>query len=103
MRTVRRQGVADALDGVVVRHMTGGQSVLGFKSYDQGRTKFQGETLDVVWLDEECAADIYIEALTRTNATSGMVYLTFTPIMGMSEVVRSFLHDEKMGTDRQEF
>ena len=35
--------------------------------------------------------DIYFEGLTRTNATGGMVYLTFTPLKGMSEVVHSFI------------
>ena len=37
--------------------------------------------------------DIYIEGLTRTHATGGMVMLTFTPLKGMSEVVRLFLAD----------
>jgi phage terminase large subunit-like protein len=87
----RRQGVPDALDGVMVRHVSGGLSMLGFKSYDQGRTKWQGETLDFVWFDEECPADLYYEGLTRTNATSGMVYLTFTPLKGMSDIVHSFV------------
>lgn len=89
-----RQGVANALASVSVRHVSGGDSSLGFKSYDQGRQKFQGETLDLVWLDEEPPADVYFEALTRTNATKGSLYLTFTPLMGMSDVVMRFLEDE---------
>ena len=56
----RRQGVPDALDGVTVKHVSGGVSTLGFKSYDQGRTKLQGETLDFVWFDEEPNLDIYM-------------------------------------------
>lgn len=86
-------GVADALDSIVVKHVSGGESTIGFKSYDQGRAKWQGETLDIVWFDEEPPQDIYTEGLTRTNATGGLVYLTFTPLLGMSEVVRSFLQD----------
>ena len=89
----RRQGVPDALDGVMVRHASGGVSILGFKSYDMGRTKWQGETLDGVWFDEEPPSDIYFEGLTRTNATNGMVYLTFTPLKGMSDVVHQFIQD----------
>jgi phage terminase large subunit-like protein len=50
---------------------------LDFKSYDQGRTKWQGKTLDFVWFDEEPRQDIYFQGLTRTNATDGMAYLTF--------------------------
>ena len=80
-----------ALDGLTVRHASGGVSTAGFKSYDQGREKWQGETLDFVWFDEEPPLDVYLEGLTRTNATGGMVYLTFTPLLGMSEVVSLFL------------
>lgn len=87
----RRQGIADALDSVTVRHVSGGISTLGFKSYDQGRQKWQGETLDGVWFDEEPPMDIYMEGLTRTNATGGIVMITFTPLLGMSEVVSMFL------------
>ena len=58
VQTKRRQGIADALDNVVVKHVTGGTSTIGFKSYDQGRQKWQGETLDGVWFDEEPPMDI---------------------------------------------
>jgi phage terminase large subunit-like protein len=93
--TTMRQGVPNALDGVTVRHKSGGVSTLGFKSYDQGREKWQGETLDFCWMDEECPPDIYMEALTRTNATAGMLYITFTPLLGYSEVVRMFLEGDR--------
>jgi hypothetical protein len=46
-------GVADAIDSVLVKHVSGDPSTIGFKSYDQGREKWQGETLDAVWFDEE--------------------------------------------------
>lgn len=91
--TARRRGVADALDNLLVKHASGGWSTLGFKSYDQGRAKWQGETLDLIWLDEEPPFDVYMEALTRTNATGGMVYLTFTPLLGMSDVVSMFVEE----------
>jgi phage terminase large subunit-like protein len=90
----RRMGVADAVDTIVVKHASGGNSTLGLKSYDQGRSKWQANTVDAVWLDEESPPDIYFEALTRTNATGGMVFMTFTPIFGMSEIVRRFLMEE---------
>ncbi len=98
-----KRGVADALDTMVIKWGGGGdvqagESLLGFKSYDQGREKFQAETLDFVWLDEEPDADIYTESLTRTNATRGIVYMTFTPLKGMSEVVKRFLIDKMPGT-----
>ena len=98
-----KRGVADAIDTLVIRWGGGGdiqagESLLGFKSYDQGREKFQAETLDFVWLDEEPDLDIYTESLTRTNATGGIVSLTFTPLKGMSDVVKRFLMDKMPGT-----
>lgn len=87
----RRQGVADSLDSAVIQHVSGGNSTVGFKSYDQGRQKWQSETLDFVWFDEEPPLDIYMEGLTRTNATGGMTFITFTPLLGMSDVVSMFL------------
>ena len=89
----RRSGAPGALDSVSVRHVSGKTSVIGFKSYDQGRTRWQGETLDWVWLDEEPPLALYMEAVTRTNTTLGPVWITFTPLLGLSEVVRLFLED----------
>lgn len=85
------RGVADGVDSVTVQHESGGQSRLVFKTYDQGRERWQAATLDGVWFDEEPPEDIYMEGLTRTNATGGMVFMTFTPLLGMSNVVRRFL------------
>ena len=87
------RGVTDAYDTIQVRHRSGGTSVLRFKSYEQGRSKFQGETLDFIWLDEEPPMDVYSECLTRVTATNGMVYVTFTPLKGKSEVVCRYLDE----------
>ena len=86
-------GVPDLLGYVVVRHVAGGLSTAAFKSYDQGRKRWQGETLDWVWFDEEPPEEIYTEGLTRTNTTAGPVWLTFTPLEGMSRVVHKFIED----------
>jgi phage terminase large subunit-like protein len=92
----RRNGVSDALDGIVVRwggdgDVQASHSTLNFKSYDQGRSKWQADTVDWVWFDEEPPMDIYSEGLTRISSTGGMVYSTFTPLLGMSDVCRRFL------------
>ncbi len=84
-------GVADLIDYVKIKHVSGGWSTLRFKPYAQGRQKWQGPPIDVVWYDEEPPEEIYSEGLARTIATAGMVYLSFTPLLGMSEVVRRFL------------
>lgn len=92
----RKMGVANALDTVTVRHVSGGYSTLYLKSYDQGRTKWQANTVDFVWFDEEPPEDVYFEGITRTNATKGCVMVTFTPLKGMSSVVaRFFLEDSE--------
>ena len=93
--TDRARGVPNLIDTVVVKHRSGGESFLVFKTYEKGREKWQGETLHGVWYDEEPPQDIYTEGLTRTNATGGISLVTFTPLLGMSEVVRMFLSDEQ--------
>jgi len=98
LRKIRRSaGLANGVDSVSVRHVTGYKSTLLFKTYEQGRAAWQGETLHGVWFDEEPPLDVYMEGLTRTNATDGIVMVTFTPLKGMSEVVRLFLDDEAVG------
>lgn len=96
--TSMKQGVPDAVSSIVVRHVCGEDSVIQFNSYDQGRTKWQADTVDLVWFDEEPPLPIYSEGLTRTNATGGMVFVTFTPLLGMSDVVKRFLLDKPAGT-----
>ena len=90
--------VADAVDYVMVAHAKGGLSRAYFKAYDQGREKFQGETLDGGWCDEEPPEDVYTEFLTRLNVSGGPMLLTLTPLMGMSSVVRRFLQEKRAGT-----
>jgi phage terminase large subunit-like protein len=90
-RTVRAAGVPDTVEIVYVKHVSGGTSLLLFKSYDQRRESFQGTEQDVIWLDEEPPLDIYTECLLRTMTNNGMLMLTFTPLLGMSEVVLTFL------------
>lgn len=85
-------GVSDLVDYVKVRHASGGLSTLYLKYYAQGRQKWQGPPVHVVWLDEEPPEDIYSEALARTIATNGIIFTTFTPLLGMTEVVRKLLN-----------
>ncbi|WP_245164000.1 terminase large subunit domain-containing protein [Bradyrhizobium elkanii] len=108
------RGVSDLIDTLVIKWGGGGDvqapdSIIGLKSYVQGREKWQGETLHWVWFDEEPPEDIYTEGLTRTNVKQGSVWLTFTPLLGMSEVVRRFLlepspdrHDTNMTIEEAE-
>ena len=88
------RGIPSAIDTVAVKHVSGGTSSLQFKSFERGREKWQGAACEVIWFDEECPADIYSEGLTRTNETGGIVFITFTPLDGVTEVVRRFLHEK---------
>lgn len=96
--TSMKQGVPDAVSSIVIKHECGEDSVIQFNSYDQGRTKWQADTVDFVWFDEEPPLAIYSEGLTRTQAVGGQVFVTFTPLLGMSEVVKRFILDKPTGT-----
>ena len=91
------RGVTDAYDTIQVVHKTegvvDGVSTATFKSYEQGRQKFQSASLDLLWLDEECEEDIYQECLARITATNGMLFMTFTPLKGRSKVVIRYMDE----------
>lgn len=83
--------VRGLVDEIRIQHASGKWSKLQFKSYQEGRDKFQGTGKHVVLLDEEPPLDVYTEALMRTTTLNGLAMLTFTPLHGMSEVVQSFV------------
>ena len=87
----RSGGVADAIELAHIKHVSGGLSTLGFKTYDQGRKSFEGTGKHGIWVDEECPEDVYLECLTRCMTTNGIIWLTFTPLQGMTPVVLRFL------------
>lgn len=99
--TVRLPGVPNAFQSVLVKHYTDGvydgNSRLGFLSYEMGEEKFMGSSLDVIWLDEQPIQKIFTQCITRTADTGGMVYMTFTPEKGMTEVVNNFMNNIKPG------
>lgn len=94
----RARGVPDAIESVLVESIYGHTNLIVFKSYKDGREAWQADEIDVVWLDEEPPFDVYIEALTRTNNTKGIVFLTFTPLKGMSQVVLRYLNERPEGS-----
>lgn len=87
----KRAGVPGAMDTGLIRHVSGGQSLVGFKSYDQGRKKFQGTAKHLVWLDEEPPEDVYDECMMRLMTTRGIMLCTFTPLEGLTPVSLRFL------------
>ena len=92
-----KSGVQGLVDTVQVNRLDGSASLLGMKSYQQGRDSFEGTAKHFILLDEEPPEPIYGECLIRTATTGGLILTTFTPLEGMSEVVLGFLpgdHDE---------
>jgi phage terminase large subunit-like protein len=88
------RGINGLVDTIRVKHTSGGESLIAFKTYEKGREKWQGETLHWVWFDEEPPIDIYTEGLTRTNVHNGITFITFTPLLGMSDTVMRFIGEK---------
>jgi phage terminase large subunit-like protein len=80
-----------ATDTVEVKHVSGKWSILGFKSYDQGRESFQGTEKDGIWLDEEANESIRSECALRLMTTDGLLLETFTPLRGLTPIVMKYM------------
>lgn len=91
LRTTTKHGLADAIESVFVKHVSGGVSTAQFKSYDQGRTAFQGTSQQWIHLDEEPPLDVYTECLLRTMTVDGVIALTATPLEGLTQLMLEFL------------
>jgi phage terminase large subunit-like protein len=89
--TTRQAGVKDVVDKFEVRHKSGGVSVCILKTFEQGWQKWQGTAPHVVWMDEEPDDyKIFSEAQTRILTSHGIVMVTFTPLLGVTELVEHF-------------
>lgn len=89
--TTRQAGVKGVVDSFNVRHSSGGLSTVVLKTYEQGWQKWQGTAPHVVWLDEEPDDYmIYSEAQTRILSSGGIILVTFTPLLGVTDLVQHF-------------
>ena len=68
--------------------VNGRKSSLTCKSAEAGREKFQAASVDLLWIDEECEADVFDEAYQRTVDCGGKIVLTLTPLGDISSGVR---------------
>lgn len=91
----RQCGVTNVVDNVQIKHVTGGWSTLGLKSFEQGAIAFQGTAKHLIWMDEEPEHDpnneIFSECLTRLMTTDGILVFTRTPLFGRTAIVQHFL------------
>ena len=83
------------VDFANVRHVSGRSSVIVVKSYEERRKGFQGQEQHFIWLDEEPSRDIYSECLMRGRKVQGKILLTFTPMLGRTELYEDFNNFEK--------
>lgn len=90
-KIVYRQNGNGAVDYAVIKHASGRDSRIGFKSYDQGREAFQGTEKDIVWLDEEANDGIRSECAMRLGTTGGLLIETFTPLRGLTPIVLRYI------------
>lgn len=99
--TTPKPGIVNACEFVNVRHVSGGVSQFQTKSFDQGRTAFQGRNKKFIWHDEECPMDVAGESWMRVMTTGGLLLYTYTPIMGLTELTTQFI--EEAGVNVAEF
>lgn len=99
-RPTMARGIADFVDSVTLRREdsaggtgAGGRAMVRFKTYEMGREAFQGEPVDLVWLDEDVSKtddSIYGECLARLTTTRGRIMCSLTPLLGMSPLRKRF-------------
>ena len=85
-----KKGVIEAIS---IKHKTGGYSTLTFKSYSQGAEAIQGFAAHIVVVDEQPGQEFFSEIVKRTAVTdqgAGLVLCSFTPLLGMNEMVSQF-------------
>lgn len=96
--TTRKPGVPNAFMSAMVKHKSGGVSTVQFMASEQGPDAFMGRTYDGAWADEEPHKDVWSQILrcffSRKFYT---ILLTFTPEMGMTQVVDGFLNNLQKG------
>lgn len=104
VETKSRRNVPDAVETIRVRHITGGVSTIVLKTYEQGRETWQGTSIHYAWIDEECPQPVYTECLMRTMTTQGYVFTTFTPLSGITDLVKTLMeNDQNSGVENPKF
>jgi phage terminase large subunit-like protein len=97
------RNISGMVDSANLRRETGGKAVIRFKTYEQGRTAFQGEPTDEVLLDEDISRtddSIYGEVLARMVTTGGKIVSSLTPLLGLSPLRKRF--KQKLGPSMRE-
>lgn len=91
IRTTPKHGIAEAVETVYIKHVSGGTSELQFLSTDQGRIAFQGTSRHGILLDEDVPQEVYVECLMRLLTTNGMIIWSATLVEGITPLMLDFL------------
>ena len=78
---------------IAVKHVDGGYSTLLLIAYAQDVESMMGFTADVVYVDEQDKNKfdlIFSELVKRTSSVKGLAMATFTPLNGLTHIVRQF-------------
>lgn len=70
-----------------VKHKSGGFSTVEIKTYESGYRAFEGQSIELILMDEEPPLAVYAECSTRTIATGGKIRLSYTPLMGLTDTI----------------
>ena len=86
-----KYGIYDDINGYTNRKLQLDNGTLyTFKSYDQGRTAFQSEDVDVIWCDEEPPLDIIKEMKMRLIDRNGTLIISMTSLKGITDFIRDY-------------
>lgn len=97
-KITRKPGVPNAIQDALVRHISGGNSKITLMAYEQKAKAFMGIRFDVGWMDEEPPLDIWSQFIRGTiSRREAILYVTFTPEEGLTDVVNQFLNDIRPG------
>lgn len=89
------RGIDVFVDTINLTREGGGPAIIRQKTYEMGREGWQGEPVDVIWLDEDLGTDagkqdIYGECLARLTTTDGIIMISMTPVPGATEMRKRF-------------
>jgi phage terminase large subunit-like protein len=75
---------------------------IGWKSYDQGRQKFQGTSQHLIAYDEEPPEDVHQECAMRVFDTRGIIIAAMTPLKGLTWVSSEIVDNEKKPAEKRD-
>lgn len=91
-KPTRRTGVPGAFDSVFVKHVPSDTlTKITFKSHSMDQQALASWTGDRVWVDEELPKEKFDELLMRIIRRQGQLLLSFTPLLGLTDLVKFLL------------